>query len=298
MKQVKTAVFPIAGMGTRFLPATKILPKEMLTIVDKPLIQYAYDEAVNAGIERFIFITGRNKEVIENHFDRAFEMETSLRHKNKIELVERINNLPQPGSVCFIRQQEPLGLGHAIWCARHYIREPFAVILPDVLLADSGYLTSMIRLYEKTQSNIVALSEVAAEQVSSYGIVAYKESSGKAVKITGMVEKPSVQQAPSNMSILGRYILSPAIFSHLEKASAGAGGEIQLTDSMVSLLKEEAFEGLIYSGKMYDCGSKAGFIEANLDLAYSRPDLRETVQAWLDAQHSSSVRENRERYVA
>ncbi|MBV8792019.1 MAG: UTP--glucose-1-phosphate uridylyltransferase GalU [Pseudolabrys sp.] len=278
MTRIRKAIFPVAGLGTRFLPATKAMPKEMLTVVDKPLIQHVVDEAREAGIEHFIFVTGRNKGVIEDHFDRQFELETTLEQKKKdaeLELLDR--DLPGAGQASFTRQQGPLGLGHAVWCAREIVgHEPFAVLLPDVLVKGKpSCLKQMTDAYAElgSGSNIIAVEEVPMDKVPMYGIVGIGKAKGKAHEITQMVEKPARDKAPSNLSVTGRYILQPEIFNVLETQPKGAGGEIQLTDAMVTLAKQQPFYSLKFTGKSYDCGSKIGFLSANIAYALERPDL-------------------------
>jgi UTP--glucose-1-phosphate uridylyltransferase len=278
MQKIRKAVFPVAGLGTRFLPATKAMPKEMLPVVDRPLIQYVVDEAREAGIEHFIFVTGRNKGVIEDHFDRQFELEVTLRERNKqsdLDLLDR--NLPDAGSVSFTRQQSPLGLGHAVWCARELVgREPFALLLPDVLVqAKKGCLAQMIEAYQATgkASNIIAVEQISPELAHSYGVVGVGKKNGKAFEITSMVEKPPRGTAPSNLIITGRYVLQPEIFDLLESQERGAGGEIQLTDAMIRLSNKQPFFGLEFDGRTFDCGSKLGFLSANVAYALDRDDL-------------------------
>jgi UTP--glucose-1-phosphate uridylyltransferase len=278
MKPIRKAVFPVAGLGTRFLPATKAVPKEMLTVVDLPLIQHVVDEARQAGIEHFIFVTGRNKGVIEDHFDIQFELDMTLKERGKkteLELLAR--DLPKAGEASFTRQQSPLGLGHAVWCARELVgREPFAVLLPDVLVQhEPGCMAQMIDAYKSLGegANVIAVEEVPAERVHLYGVVGVGESKGKAFSITKMVEKPKREEAPSNLSITGRYILQPEIFDLLEKQEKGAGGEIQLTDSMVALAKQQNFYGLKFEGRSFDCGTKMGFLTANVSYALARKDI-------------------------
>ncbi|TAE35029.1 MAG: UTP--glucose-1-phosphate uridylyltransferase [Alphaproteobacteria bacterium] len=278
---ITTAVFPVAGFGTRMLPATKSVPKEMLTVVDRPLVHYVVQEALNAGIKRFVFVTGRNKQCIEDYFDHIPELEDSLEAKQKLDLLEAVRSFPDAGEAIFLRQQKPLGLGHAVWCARHVIDAPFAVLLPDVILKDDGFLARMVQLHEKTKKNVVALQRVDPEHVFKYGIVGHKPTDNDEYEITSMVEKPSVGYAPSDMSLLGRYIFTPEIIDLLEHTQAGKGGEIQLTDAMQSLLLHQGFSGLDYRGKLFDCGSREGFIEANLDLAYDDPSLRTIIEQWV-----------------
>jgi UTP--glucose-1-phosphate uridylyltransferase len=280
--RVRTAVFPVAGLGTRFLPATKAMPKEMLTVVDRPVIQYAVDEAREAGIEHFVFVTGRNKGVIEDHFDRQIELEETLESRGKTEALAALReDLPEPGQSSFTRQQEPLGLGHAVWCARKLVgNEPFALLLPDMVIKSSpGCLSQMMDAYETTGGNVIAVEEVAPEDVSSYGVVERKGGKDECFEITGMVEKPPVDQAPSNLIISGRYILQPEIFDLLSQQSTGAGGEIQLTDSMQKLMEKQKFSGVKFQGRTFDCGSKVGFLTANVAYALDRPDIAEEFMA-------------------
>ena len=290
MKPIRKAVFPVAGLGTRFLPATKAMPKEMLPVVDRPLIQHVVDEARQAGIEHFIFVTGRNKAVIEDHFDRQFELEMTLRERQRVKDLELLSqDLPGPGTTSFTRQQEPLGLGHAVWCARELIgREPFALLLPDVLVQhERGCLAQMIDAARGLDGvNVIAVEEVPMERIHSYGVVGVGETDGNMFKITAMVEKPPREKAPSNLSITGRYILQPEIFDLLEKQERGAGGEIQLTDAMLALMAKQPFYGLKFEGQSFDCGSKTGFLAANVAYALQRPDiapaLREELKKLLD----------------
>ena len=282
--RVRKAVFPVAGLGTRFLPATKAMPKEMLTVVDRPLIQHVVDEAIEAGIEHFIFVTGRNKSVIEDHFDRQSELEQALAARGKTSELEVLNNdLPGPGSTSFTRQQEPLGLGHAVWCARELVgNEPFALLLPDVLVQTTGKgcLAQMLDAYAERGGNIIAVEPVPDDQVKNYGVVSLGgKGDGRVLPIDGMVEKPKPGTAPSNLTILGRYILQPEIFDLLSAQEKGAGGEIQLTDAMLSLLKRQPFYALKYEGRTFDCGSKVGFLTANVAYALARPDLRDAITA-------------------
>jgi UTP--glucose-1-phosphate uridylyltransferase len=284
MKAIRKAIFPVAGLGTRFLPATKAMPKEMLTVVDRPLIQHVVDEAREAGIEHFIFVTGRNKGVIEDHFDRQFELEVTLKERKKTaDLKLLAGDQPEAGTVSFTRQQSPLGLGHAVWCARELIGdEPFALLLPDVLVQNRpGCLKQMIDAYNSAEknANIIAVEEVPMERISAYGVVGVGKTKGNTFKITGMVEKPSQDQAPSNLIITGRYILQPEIFDLLEKQAGGAGGEIQITDSMITLSKSQPFYGVKFAGKSFDCGSKIGFLAANVAYAMERPDLGPALRA-------------------
>lgn len=276
-RKIRKAVFPVAGLGTRFLPATKAMPKEMLTVVDRPLIQIAVDEAKAAGIEHFIFVTGRNKSVIEDHFDKQYELESSLRKRGKsLELDILEEDLPAAGQTSFTRQQEPLGLGHAIWCARNLVgNEPFAVLLPDMLMkAEPGCLKQMIDVYEaRNGGNVLAVEEANWDHVHRYGIVAPSQWQDNHFSITDMVEKPKRENAPSNLMISGRYILQPEIFDILERQTPGAGGEIQITDAMINLLKNQPFHGLKYNGTTYDCGDRLGFLSANVAFALEHENL-------------------------
>jgi UTP--glucose-1-phosphate uridylyltransferase len=274
---VRKAVFPVAGLGTRFLPASKAIPKEMLTVVDRPLIQIVVDEAREAGIEHFIFVTGRNKSAIEDHFDRQPELEQALAVRGKTAELEALTrDLPAPGETSFVRQQEPLGLGHAVWCARELVgREPFALILPDVLVQckSKGCTAQMLDVYEAHGGNIIAVEPVPDDQVKNYGVVLIGEGDGRVFPIDGMVEKPAPGTEPSNLTILGRYILQPEIFDILSAKETGAGGEIQITDAMIRLLETQDFHALKYEGRTFDCGSKMGFLLANVAYALARPDL-------------------------
>jgi UTP--glucose-1-phosphate uridylyltransferase len=276
MKKVRKAIFPVAGLGTRFLPATKAVPKEMLTVVDRPVIQYVVDEAREAGIEHFIFVTGRNKAVIEDHFDIQFELNHTLAQRGKDDQLAKLQQLqPLAGQTSFTRQQEPLGLGHAVWCARELVGdEPFALLLPDMIMqSEKSCMKEMVELYEATGGNIVAVQECDPAEAHKYGIVGQGEASHNGFRITGMVEKPKQGTAPSNLYINGRYILQPEIFSILEKQERGAGNEIQLTDGMLKLEKEQDFYGFHYRGRTFDCGSPEGFVEANVAFALDRPDF-------------------------
>jgi UTP--glucose-1-phosphate uridylyltransferase len=281
-ERVRTAVFPVAGLGTRFLPATKAMPKEMLTVVDRPLIQYAVEEAREAGIEHFVFITGRNKSVIEDHFDKQYELEHTLEIRGKQWALDELQrDLPQAGQTSFTRQQEPLGLGHAVWCARELVgNQPFALLLPDMLFkASPGVLRQMVKAYEETGGNVIAVEEVPPADVSSYGVVARGKGADEGFAITGMVEKPKREDAPSNLIISGRYILQPEIFSLIADQPRGAGGEIQLTDAMQTLMRTQNFTGVKYKGRSFDCGSKPGFLLANLVYALDRPDIAPQLRA-------------------
>ena len=278
--KIRKAVFPVAGLGTRVLPATKAMPKEMLTIVDKPLIQYVYDEAKEAGIEHFIFVTGRNKNVIEDHFDRMFELDTTLAVRGKKTEQEILaQNQPEAGAVSFTRQQAPLGLGHAVWCARDIVgNEPFAVVLPDELVLNTpGCLKQMIEMASSLgeKSNLIAVEAVPDHLTHQYGICGVGKRNGMMFEVDGMVEKPAKGTAPSNLSITGRYILQPEIFKILETQERGAGGEIQLTDAMIGLAKTQKFYGVEFEGERHDCGSKPGFLRANIAYGMKRPELRD-----------------------
>ena len=278
MTRIRKALFPVAGLGTRFLPATKAMPKEMLPVVDRPLIQHVVDEARQAGIEHFIFVTGRNKSVIEDHFDRQFELELTLMERGKkTELASLSEDLPAAGTVSFTRQQSPLGLGHAVWCARELVgHEPFALLLPDVLVQHGrGCLAQMIDAANglASNANILAVEKVPKERIHMYGVVGIGERKGKAFAITKMVEKPKASEAPSELTITGRYILQPQIFELLEKQAAGAGGEIQLTDAMLALSGSQPFYGLEFEGRSFDCGSKIGFLAANAAYGLERADI-------------------------
>ena len=276
-KSVRKAVFPVAGLGTRFLPATKAMPKEMLPIVDKPLIHYAVEEAKAAGIEQFFFVTSRGKSAIDDHFDRAFELEATLRERGKEDLLEELEaRLPEPGQIAYTRQQTPLGLGHAVWCARALVGdEPFAVLLADdLMVCEKPCLTQMVEAYEETGGNVVAIIEVPRAQTSRYGVLDVIDDDGKLVRARGVVEKPDPAAAPSTLTIIGRYIIQPEIFGHLSNAEPGSGGEIQLTDALAKLIGEgQAFHGLRFEGKRYDCGDKLGFLEATVALGLQHPEL-------------------------
>jgi UTP--glucose-1-phosphate uridylyltransferase len=281
-KRVRKAVFPVAGLGTRFLPATKAMPKEMLTIVDRPVIQHVVDEARAAGIEHFIFVTGRNKGVIEDHFDSQFELEHTLAARGKkAELDALMAELPKAGQTSFTRQQVPLGLGHAVWCARDIVGdEPFAVLLPDVLhFGDKPCIGEMIEAHDKAPGNYIAVAPVPADQAHQYGIAGVEDAAAKTSRVTQMVEKPKAGTAPSNLHISGRYILQPQIFEILEKGERGAGGEIQITDAMIRLMQVQPFYAWRFDGAIHDCGSKIGFLTANIAYALARPDLAPALKA-------------------
>ena len=276
-KPVRKAVFPVAGLGTRLLPATKAMPKEMLPIVDKPLIHYAVEEAKAAGIEEFFFVTSRGKSAIDDHFDRAIELEAALRERGKTDLLEELESrLPEPGQIAYTRQQIPLGLGHAVWCARGLVGdEPFAVLLADdLMLCEPPCLTQMVEAYLETGGNVAAIIEVPRAQTSRYGVLDVISDDGKLVRARGVVEKPSPERAPSTLTIIGRYIIQPEVFGHLANADPGSGGEIQLTDALAKLIDDgQPFHGLRFNGRRYDCGDKLGFLEATVALGLQHPEL-------------------------
>jgi len=275
IRPVRKAVFPVAGMGTRFLPATKAVPKEMLPVVDKPVIQYAVEEAKAAGIEQFIFVTGRGKHIIEDHFDHAYELEALLSSREKTtELRSLLEALPPTGSVSFTRQQNPLGLGHAVWCARHFVGdEPFAVLLPDELLVDQpGCLTRMTEAYRQVGGCVIAVREVPLEETKRYGIIDPASEKNGLIEAKGIVEKPQPDKAPSRLAVIGRYILQPQVFDELDRHERGAGDEIQLTDALARLIGRMPFHGFRYTGQRYDCGDKVGFLHANIAVGLSHPD--------------------------
>ncbi len=281
MPHVKKAILPVGGLGTRFLPATKAMPKEMLPIVDKPLIQYAVEEARAAGIEEFIFVTGRGKTAIEDHFDRSWELEQTLQSRGKTALLEQaLAFMPPPGQIAYTRQQEPLGLGHAVWCARHSIgNEPFAVLLADDLIqAESPCLAQMVDAHAELGGNMVAVMDVPRDETQRYGILDVVEEDGRLVRAKGLVEKPSPEDAPSTLSIIGRYILQPEVLQELDRQEVGAGGEIQLTDAMARTIGRLPFNGYRFEGRRYDCGDKAGFLEATVAFALARDDLGEAMR--------------------
>ncbi len=283
-KPLRKAVMPVAGLGTRFLPATKTMPKELLPVVDKPLIQYAVEEAQAAGIDQVCFVTGRGKTALVDHFDIAFELEATLRERGKTELLGLLDEMRvMHGSILTVRQQEPLGLGHAIWCARTFIADdPFAIILPDdLVLADTPCMKQLADAYAETGGNVVAVVEVPREQTNRYGILEIGADDGRLVEVTGLVEKPPPEKAPSNLSIIGRYVLLPEVIGHLERHERGAGGEIQLTDGMARMIGRTPFHGLRYAGQRFDCGDKLGFLEAQLAYALKREDLAAGVRAFL-----------------
>ena len=281
---IKKAIFPVGGLGTRFLPATKAMPKEMLPVVDKPLIQYAVEEAVAAGIEEFIFVTGRNKSAIEDHFDHSTELEHVLHTKGKTDALRTVQQMMrEPGSVSYVRQQEPAGLGHAVWCARHQIgNEPVAVLLADDLILGKPALAEMVDAYQG--GNMVAVMTVARAETDSYGIITPGEDSGNQIEVKGLVEKPAPGDAPSTLAVVGRYIIEPGVFSTLSEGKKGAGGEIQLTDALASRIGQAPFTGLKFSGQRFDCGSKLGFIKANMAFALQRDELGAELKQWLAEQ--------------
>lgn len=279
-KPVRKAVFPVAGLGTRFLPATKAIPKEMLPVVDSPLIQYAVDEAREAGIEQMIFVTGRGKSAIEDHFDIAYELEHTMAARDKDLSVLAPTRLT-PGNCVYVRQQEPLGLGHAIWCARDIIGdEPFAIFLPDEFMHGSpGCMKQMMDAYQDIGGNLISVLEVPRESVSSYGVISPGETRGAITEVRGLVEKPKVEDAPSNLIVSGRYILQPQVMQVLQGQGKGAGGEIQLTDAMAQMIGKQPFHAVTFDGARYDCGSKVGYIEANLAVALQRPEMSAEIRA-------------------
>lgn len=280
-QKVRKAIFPVGGLGTRFLPATKAMPKEMLPVVDKPLIQYAVEEAQAAGIEDFIFVTGRGKHAIEDHFDVSFELDTMLQERGKPELLAAIRGwMPLPGQISYMRQMEPLGLGHAVWCARNLIGdEPFAVLLADdLVLSETPCLKQMTEVHAEIGGSVVAVMDVPREQTNRYGILDVASDDGRLASVRGLVEKPDPDDAPSTLSIIGRYILQPEVFDHLDKQEKGAGGEIQLTDALAATLGADPFNGLRFEGRRFDCGDKAGFLEATIAFALSRDDLAPAVR--------------------
>ena len=284
-QKVRTAVFPVAGLGTRFLPATKSMPKEMLTVVDKPLIQYAVEEARDAGIERFIFVNGRNKGMLQDHFDLNYELDDVLKQRGKTDALRESQAMVlPPGAIASVRQQEPLGLGHAVWSARSLVGdEPFAVILPDDLIqSDTPCLKQLIDVYEETESNVVAVMDVPREHTKRYGILDIGSDDGRIVSVEGLVEKPEPAQAPSTLSVIGRYVLLPKVMEFLDEKVVGAGGEIQLTDAMARMIGTYPFHGLRFEGRRFDCGDKVGFLEANVSFALDRADMSAETRAALE----------------
>jgi len=286
-KKVRKAVFPVAGLGTRFLPATKAIPKEMLPLADKPLIQHAVDEAKAAGIEMFCFVTSRGKSPLEDHFDLNYELNETLRQRGKDDLLRIVEGIQiESGNLSYVRQAKPLGLGHAVWCAREFIgNEPFAVLLPDEqVLGDKPCLAQMMEAYEELGGNLLSTFEVPREQTNKYGILDVDgDSSGKVVTVKGLVEKPDPEVAPSTLSIQGRYILQPEVFETLSRFETGAGGEIQLTDAMAKLIGRQPFHGFRFEGQRFDCGDKLGFVLANVAYALERPDMAQKVRTALKA---------------
>ncbi|PHK93575.1 UTP--glucose-1-phosphate uridylyltransferase [Pseudoroseomonas rhizosphaerae] len=283
-KPLKKAVLPVAGLGTRFLPATKALAKEMLPVVDKPLIQYAVEEARAAGIDQFCFVTGRGKTAIVEHFDVAYELERTLLERGKNEILEDLRRQAQmPGSITTVRQQVPMGLGHAIWCARSFIGDdPFAILLPDdLMLCKTSCTQQLAEAYQETGGNVVAVEEVPMERVNKYGVLDIAEDKGRLVSVKGLVEKPKPEEAPSNLTVIGRYVLMPEVLTHLAKMEKGAGGEVQLTDAMAKLIGTQPFHGLRYEGRRFDCGDKVGYLEAQIAFALQRPELAKAVHDFL-----------------
>ncbi|HYZ64390.1 MAG TPA: UTP--glucose-1-phosphate uridylyltransferase GalU [Acetobacteraceae bacterium] len=283
-KRLRKAVLPVAGLGTRFLPATKAMAKEMLPVVDKPLIQYAIEEAQAAGIEQFCMVSGRGKTALIDHFDVAYELESTLRERGKDDLIAMLDAMKvEPGSITTVRQQVPMGLGHAIWCARAFIGDdPFAILLPDdLVLADTPCLKQLADVYDETGGNVVAVTEVPREQTNRYGILKLGKDDGRRVEVMGLVEKPKPEQAPSNLSIIGRYVLLPEVIGHLSRMERGAGGEVQLTDAMAKMIGHRPFYGLRYEGRRFDCGDKIGFLEAQIAFALKRPELKADVETFL-----------------
>ena len=284
-KKVTKAIFPVAGLGTRFLPATKSVPKEIMTLVDRPLVQYAIDEAREAGIKEFIFVTSRGKGALEDYFDNSPVLEQELRKKGKDKLLEILKSTNmESGAIAYIRQHKALGLGHAVWCARRLIaNEPFAVILPDdVIAAEKPCLQQMVEAYEETGGNMVAAMEVPPEKTSSYGVLDVKEDMGQVVSANGMVEKPKMEEAPSNLAVIGRYILSPSVLKNLNKMKSGAGGEIQLTDAIAEDIAQDVpVYGYRFRGQRFDCGSKSGFLQATVAFALARDELRDDLMSYI-----------------
>jgi len=289
IRPIRKAVFPVAGLGTRFLPATKVMPKEMLPIGDRPLIQHVVEEAKEAGIEEFIFVTGRHKNMLEEHFDYQPELMETLHQRGKDKKLEEVRNSVMPeGSFFLTRQAKPLGLGHAVWCAQKLIGdEPFAVLLPDVLMkGKTGCLKQMVEIYNDQGGNIISLKETPDEDIHKYGIVETGETHGHAIEVKNVIEKPKLEDAPSNLSVAGRYILQPEIFDHLQKFERGAGNEIQLTDAMTKLIGAQAFHGVRYEGEMFDCGGRLGFVAANIAYGLDDPDITAPLQEILNAYNS------------
>jgi len=283
-QRLRKAVLPVAGLGTRFLPATKAMAKEMLPVVDKPLIQYAIEEAQAAGVEQFCLVTGRGKTALIDHFDRSYELEATLRERGKTEMLALLEEMRlPPGAITTVRQQEPLGLGHAIWCARAFIgHDPFAILLPDdLVLSETPCLKQLADAFDQTGGNVVAVAEVPREQTNRYGILRTGQDDGRLVEVLGLVEKPKPADAPSNLSVIGRYILLPEVIDHLSAFERGAGGEVQLTDAMAKMIGHAPFHGLRYEGRRFDCGDKIGFLEAQIAFALKRPELADSVRAFM-----------------
>jgi UTP--glucose-1-phosphate uridylyltransferase len=286
--RIQKAIFPVGGMGTRFLPATKAMPKEMLPIVDKPIIQHAVEEAWAAGLDKCIFVTGRGKTAIEDHFDYSYELSEMLAAKNKIEFLDKVQaTVPRAGHVAYIRQQEPLGLGHAVWCARHYVgQEPFAVLLADdVILGEDPCLKQMVEVFQTLPqpANMLAIAEVPHAHTNLYGIITPESQEGALIKVKGIVEKPKPEDAPSNLAVIGRYIIQPEVFAHLAKQEKGSGGEIQLTDALAALMKEQAFYGYRFKGERYDCGNHLGYIQANIVYGLSQKHLKDPLLQFMNS---------------
>ena len=284
MKPLRKAVLPVAGLGTRFLPATKAMAKEMLPVVDKPLIQYAIEEARAAGIEQFCMVSGRGKTALIDHFDVAYELEATLRERGKADMIQLLDNMKiPPGSITTVRQQVPLGLGHAIWCARAFVGDdPFAILLPDdLVLSETPCLKQLADAYAETGGNVVAVTEVPHEHTNRYGILKVGHDDGRLVEVLGLVEKPKPADAPSNLSVIGRYVLLPEVIQHLSKFERGAGNEVQLTDAMAKMIGHTPFYGLRYEGRRFDCGDKIGYLEAQIAFALKRPELADDVRAFL-----------------
>jgi len=284
IKPLRKVVLPVAGLGTRFLPATKAMAKEMLPIVDKPLIQYSVEEARAAGIEQFCMVTGRGKTALVEHFDVAFELEATLKERGKTDALELLRGASvEPGSITTVRQQVPMGLGHAIWCARAFIgNDPFAIMLPDdLVLADKPCLAQLADAYRETGGNVVAVEEVPRDQTSRYGILKVGRDDGRLVEVLGLVEKPKPEDAPSNSSVIGRYVLMPEVLEYLAQMQRGAGNEVQLTDAMAKLIGKQPFHGLRYEGRRFDCGDKVGFLEAQIAFALARPEIAPAVRSFL-----------------
>ena len=296
MKSIFKAVFPVAGLGTRFLPATKAMPKEMLTVVDKPLIQYAVEEAISSGFTELIFVTGRSKRAIEDHFDKAYELEAELELKNKNDLLEIVRNVkPSHVNCVYVRQSEALGLGHAVLCAENLVdRDPFAIILADDLLtAKKPVLKQMVDIYSHYNSSVIGVEKITKDQSRSYGVISGKKLEPNLFKMDGIVEKPAPEDAPSNLGVVGRYILSPQIFSHIKNLKPGSGGEYQLTDAIQSLLQKEQVLGYQYDGIRYDCGSKLGYLKATIEFALTHPDVSTEFKAYLKSNKSISSRSSK-----